>query len=98
MHIAGICINADGDHLGGSLAQLEADLTLFRQSGFDGVELSIPGLDVVSGGRLQRSQVDRVRAITERFDPVPRGDHAVPSHLAMWFAATPPAVVKSPPT
>ena len=68
MHITGICINADGDHLGGSLAQLEADLTLFRQSGFDGVELSIPGLDVVSGGRLQRSQVDRVRAITERFD------------------------------
>jgi sugar phosphate isomerase/epimerase len=68
MHITGICINADGDHLGGSLAQLEADLTLFRQSGFDGVELSIPGLDVVSGGRLQRGQADRVRAITERFD------------------------------
>lgn len=68
MHIRGILINADGDHLGGRLAQLEADLTLFRQIGFDGVELSIPGLDVISGGHLRRDQVDRVRAITERFD------------------------------
>jgi sugar phosphate isomerase/epimerase len=68
MSIAGIFINADGDHLGGSLGQLEADLTLFQKTGFDGVELSVHGLDVVSGGRLRRAQVDRVRAITERFD------------------------------
>jgi sugar phosphate isomerase/epimerase len=68
MRIAGIFINADGDHLSGSLAQLEADLTLFRHVGFDGVELSVHGLDVVSGGRLRRRQMDRVRAITERFD------------------------------
>jgi sugar phosphate isomerase/epimerase len=68
MHITGICINGDGDHLGGSLAQLEADLAFFQHCGFDGVELSVPGLDVVVGGRLQSSQVDRVRAIAERFD------------------------------
>jgi len=68
MRIAGMFINADGDHLGGSLARLEADLTLYQQIGFDGVELSVHGLDVVSGGRLRRTQVDRVRAITERFD------------------------------
>jgi sugar phosphate isomerase/epimerase len=68
MHITGICINGDGDHFGGSLAQLEEDLTFFQQCGFDGVELSVPGLDVVSGGRLQSSQVDRVRAIVGRFD------------------------------
>jgi len=32
------------------------------------VELSSHGLDVVIGGRLQQRQVNRVRAITERFD------------------------------
>ena len=30
--------------------------------------------------------------------PLPNADHVVPSHFAMWFALTPPAVVKSPPT
>jgi sugar phosphate isomerase/epimerase len=68
MQIRGICINADGDHLGGSLAQLEADLTLFQRAGFDGVEISAHGLDVVSGGRLRRDQTDRVREIAGRFD------------------------------
>jgi sugar phosphate isomerase/epimerase len=68
MRITGICINGDGDHLGGSLAQLEEDLAFFQRCGFDGVELSVHGLDVVTGGRLQRGQVDRVRAITTCFD------------------------------
>jgi sugar phosphate isomerase/epimerase len=66
MHIRGIGINADGDHLGGRLAHLEADLALFQRVGFDTVELSVHGLDVISGGRLRRDQVDRVRAITQR--------------------------------
>ena len=70
MHITGIFINADGDHLGGSLARLKADLAWFQKIGFDGVELSIQGLDVISGGHLQRGQVDRVRAITDRSDLV----------------------------
>ena len=86
MRIAGIFINADGDHLGGRLAQLEADLTLFRQIGFDGVELSVHGLDAVSGGRLQCGQVDRVRAITERFDFV----YTVHGPDQMNFAFPPP--------
>ena len=68
MHITGILINADGDHLGGSLAQFEKDLTLYRQTGFDGVEISVHGLDVISGGHLLRDRVDRVRAIAERYD------------------------------
>jgi sugar phosphate isomerase/epimerase len=67
MHIAGVCINADGEHLGGSLAQLAADLRLFRQCGYDGVELSLHGLDVVSGGRVQHGQLARVRAIVTDF-------------------------------
>ena len=29
--------------------------------------------------------------------PEPKADQALPSHLAMLLAATPPAVVKSPP-
>ena len=68
MHITGISINGDATHLGGSLAQLEKDLAFFQRCGFDGVELSSHGLDVVIGGRLWQSQVDGVQAITERFD------------------------------
>jgi sugar phosphate isomerase/epimerase len=68
MHITGIGINGDGDHLGGSLTQLAEDLAFFDRCGFDGVELSVPGLDVVSGGRLRPGQVDHVRAITGRYD------------------------------
>jgi sugar phosphate isomerase/epimerase len=68
MHITGIGINADGDHLGGRLAQLEEDLAFFQHCGFDCVELSVHGLDAVVGGRLRPSQVDRVQAITGRFD------------------------------
>ena len=67
MQIRGVLINADGDHLGGSLANLEGCLALFRSAGFDGVEISAHGLDVISGGRLRRAQVDRVRAILERY-------------------------------
>jgi len=67
MPIAGIGINCDGEHLGGSLAQLSADLHFFQKCGFDAVELSVHGLDVVSGGRVQRGQLDRVRAIVEGF-------------------------------
>ncbi|MCL7454996.1 MAG: sugar phosphate isomerase/epimerase [Anaerolineae bacterium] len=67
MHIKGICINADVDRLGGSLVRLEEDLDYFQECGFDGVELAADGLDVVLGGRLNRSQVDRVRAITGRY-------------------------------
>src|SRR5215204_3610686 len=29
--------------------------------------------------------------------PLPRADHVLPFHRAMWLAATPPAVVKYPP-
>jgi len=68
MRITGIGINGDGDHLGGSLAQLVEDLDFFQRCGFDGVELSVHGLDAVSGGRLRPGQVDRVRAITGRYD------------------------------
>jgi sugar phosphate isomerase/epimerase len=62
MCITGIGINGDAAHLGGSLAQLEEDLA------FDAVEVSAHGLDVVINGHLRRRQVDRVRAIIERFD------------------------------
>ncbi|UCC62138.1 MAG: sugar phosphate isomerase/epimerase [Anaerolineae bacterium] len=68
MNITGISINGDTGHLGGSLGQLADDLVLFQRCGFDGVELSAPGLDVVIHGRLQKQQVERVQAIVKRFD------------------------------
>ena len=68
MHITGIGINGDARRLDGDLAQLEEDLSFFQRCGFEGVELSAHGLDVIINGRLRQKQVDRVRAITERFD------------------------------
>ncbi len=68
MNITGIGINGDSGHLGGSLGQLQDDLTFFQRCGFDAVELSIHGLDVLINGHLRQSQVDKVRAIVESFD------------------------------
>jgi sugar phosphate isomerase/epimerase len=68
MDITGICINADVGRLGGSLERLVEDLTYFQQCGFDGVEIAVDGLDAVIGGKLEQSQVDRIRAITDQFD------------------------------
>jgi sugar phosphate isomerase/epimerase len=68
MEITGICINGDVVHLGGSLEQLAKDLTYFQTCGFDGVEISVDGLDAIIGGRLVQARVDRIRAITEQFD------------------------------
>ncbi|MGD9147344.1 MAG: sugar phosphate isomerase/epimerase [Anaerolineae bacterium] len=68
MNISGICINGDCAHFAGSLERLEEDLTYFQECGFDGVEISVDGLDAVIGGRLERSRLDRIRTITERFD------------------------------
>ena len=70
MHIAGICINTDGGYLDGSLARLQECLSYAHQCGFDGIELSLHGLDLVVGGRLNESRIDRVRAMTERTDLV----------------------------
>ena len=63
MHITGIGIDAGGSHIRGKLEQLAASLAFFRQCGFDAVELSAPGLDVILGGRLYPPQVERVRSI-----------------------------------
>jgi sugar phosphate isomerase/epimerase len=67
MNITGLCINSDAVHLNGSLSRLADDLAFFQQCGYDGVELSVPGLDVVINGRLRRPQLDRIRAITGRY-------------------------------
>ncbi len=68
MQVRGICLNGDVEYLGGSLARLEEELAACQAAGFDGIELSIDGLDVMIGGRLVPRLVDRVRAVTERFD------------------------------
>ena len=68
MRITGICINGDAGHLGGSPAQLQSDLEFFDQCGFDGVELSVHGLDLVVGGRMHKKHVERVRTIANRFE------------------------------
>ena len=68
MRIRGICLNGDVEYLGGSLARLEEELTACQACGFDGIELSIDGLDVMIGGRLVPQLVDRVRNVTESFE------------------------------
>ena len=41
-----------------------------------------------------RSVPDTANALTVLFIPDPKGDHVLPSHLAILLAAAPPAVVK----
>ena len=64
MHITGIGINADADQLNGSLSQLEKTLSFFHSCGFDSVELSLHGLDVIINGRLQQQWIDKIHSIT----------------------------------
>jgi len=67
MHITHISINGDGGRLSGSVATLAEDLAYFQQCGYPAVELSSTGLDVILNGRIFQPQLDRVRAVSERF-------------------------------
>lgn len=67
MHITHIGINGDGGRLDGSVTRLAEDLAYFQQCGYSAVELSSTGLDVILNGRVFRSQLDRVQAVTEKF-------------------------------
>ncbi len=60
MRIEGICINTDGGYLDGSLGRLLDSLGHAQACGFDGVELSLAGLDLVVGGQLNEPQLARV--------------------------------------
>ena len=68
MNITGIGINADEEHLNGNLSQFEEDLSFFYRCGFDTVEVSLHGLDVILHGQLWQSRLEKIREITERFD------------------------------
>ncbi|MBN1640834.1 MAG: sugar phosphate isomerase/epimerase [Anaerolineae bacterium] len=67
MSIRGVYLNSDGGYLDGSVARFEERLSYAKSCGFDGLEVSIPGLDLVVGGRVNWSQVERVRAVIERY-------------------------------
>jgi sugar phosphate isomerase/epimerase len=67
MHIEGICTNTDGGYLDGSAVRLEESLRYASACGYDGVELSVHGLDLVVGGRLNRPQLDRVRRVLDGY-------------------------------
>jgi sugar phosphate isomerase/epimerase len=66
MRINGISINTDGSELDGSVARLEVCLAQAERLGFDGIELSLHGLDLIVGGRLNHRQLKRVRSALER--------------------------------
>ena len=70
MHIEAICINTDGGYLGGSVSRLEASLAHAQACGFDGIELSLHGLDLVVGGRVNGPQLERVRQVVRGYDGV----------------------------
>src|ERR1035441_2443592 len=44
-----------------------------------------------------RSVPDTTSALTRAFIPEPKADQVLPSHLAIYLAEVPPAMVKSPP-
>jgi sugar phosphate isomerase/epimerase len=63
----GIAINIDGSHLNGQLATLESSLARAEAIGYDYAEISAYGVNAVINGRLHRSRVERVKAITRQF-------------------------------
>jgi sugar phosphate isomerase/epimerase len=80
MHITGIGI----DESVNSLSQLEEELSFFASCGFDCVELTAHHLDVIINGRLHQQQVEKVRAITEKFDLI----YTVHAPMRLNFAFT----------
>ena len=61
-------INADGRTINGNLHHLERELMCFQNVGFNCAEIPVHGVDVVRGGRLVRSQLEKVCTILEQFD------------------------------
>jgi len=84
MHITGISINNDSGALAGSVERLEESLAYAEACGFDGVELSVHGLDLVVGGRVHEGQLDRVRRALDRHSGLLRSVHA-PDRLNLAF-------------
>jgi sugar phosphate isomerase/epimerase len=70
VYIEGICINTDGAYLDGSVSRLQESLAHARACGFDGVELSLHGLDLVVGGRVNGRQLDRVLQVVGGYDGI----------------------------
>jgi len=68
MQIRGISINTDGGYLNGSVDRLASCLSDAERLGFDGIELSLHGLDLIVGGRVNDRQLDRVRRVLEGTD------------------------------
>jgi len=95
MKIRGIGLNGDVSYLGGSLARLEEELAACHALGFDAIELSIDGLDVMIGGRLVPRLVDRVRAVTDRFDLIYSVHAPGRLNLACLAARCDPAMEKA---
>jgi sugar phosphate isomerase/epimerase len=52
----------------GELFSLEADLRRLADIGVDTVELGLTGIDLISGGRIIPERLERLIAVTERFD------------------------------
>jgi len=65
MQIRGISINTDGSYLNGSVDRLASCLEHAERLGFDGIELSLHGLDLIVGGKTHPRQLDRVRRVLE---------------------------------
>lgn len=59
--IRGIGINADHEYVDGQLSILEQLLSKYEATGFDGVEISVPGLNAIRGSTFVESEAARVR-------------------------------------
>lgn len=67
MEIKGIGINADSSRINGDLELLERDLALFREVGFDYVEIPVEGVDGIVGGRLNPKATKRVQEVLRKY-------------------------------
>ncbi|MFB6214785.1 MAG: sugar phosphate isomerase/epimerase family protein [Candidatus Bipolaricaulia bacterium] len=61
-------INVDGTKLNGDIQDLERQLELFSNVGFDAVEVPVHGVEAVLNGRLQKSISTRVASLLKNFN------------------------------
>lgn len=67
MKIHGLGKDASGGYINGHLQRLETLLTYYQQLGYDVVELSVTGLNVIINGQLFPRQVQAVKDMLSRY-------------------------------
>ncbi|MBZ4669328.1 MAG: Xylose isomerase protein barrel [Defluviitaleaceae bacterium] len=68
MKVKGFGINADSGRIDGNLGIFKSDLKFFSEVGYDYVEIPVHGLDLIINGKLNTSQLKKVKNILNYFN------------------------------